>query len=617
MSSPARILVVDDEPLICHIIAEILDGFEVITVGSMAHAREVIASTVLDAALLDKNLPDGSGLTIAAELRKVDPRVATLLITGYPSMESALEALQIGIDDYITKPFNAAELELKVRNAVDKTRLRRDGDRLRDEVRQSEELYRELIAASPDPVLFIDAATQRVLVANAAASRLYGYAQEELVGLATTSIIGEQGVIPEMQDGGALIRHDRTKTGGTVAVEVSTGFSRLGDKEVVIWIVRDVSRRLELEQENRRSQRMQTLGRLAGGVAHDLNNLLCVLECGVHSLAGVGAAITDAQQREAFTELLGELRYVCDAQGRLTRQLGILGAQSTTPGSEIVAVGDVLTDLKKILARTLDQSVAMVMTASAGLPPVRIDRGELEQIVVNLAVNARDAMPQGGALLINAARREDGARAFVELRVQDTGGGIPEDVMPHIFEAYFTTKQPGKGTGLGLATVARVVEKAGGTIHAESVIGRGTTFVITLPEAKGERVGVERRARVTARGHGERILVVDDDEALRRSATRVLASAGYAVLHASHASDALDVLGRKEAAAVDLVLTDVVMPDLSGTKLAEHIATMKTPPKVVFMSGYQHWQTADGRTLAKPFDTDALLAFVAGQLKSA
>jgi two-component system, cell cycle sensor histidine kinase and response regulator CckA len=363
--------------------------------------------------------------------------------------------------------------------------------------------------------------------------------------------------------------------------------------------------RRRLESELRQSQKMESVGRLAGGIAHDFNNLLMAIG-GYTNLA-----ISRLEGGEnGVAEDLSEIQRAADRAASLTRQLLAYSRKQLLQPVEL-DLNAVLRELEPMLTRLIGEHVEVVTALDAGRPHVEFDRGQLEQIVVNLAINARDAMPGGGTLRIRTAEHADG----VDLVVTDDGCGIAPELHERIFEPFFTTKEPGKGTGLGLSTVDGIVSQSGGAIFVESVPGGGASFRVQLPRATNGHVVLASEG--STNGGSGTILLVEDEELVRRPVTEMLRRAGYEVLSAAEPQEALD-LARAFPGSIDLLLTDVVMPSMSGRELAGRLLAERPATRLVYMSGYTDDAIADQGVLAsgtiflqKPFTHEQLSEKVA------
>jgi CheY-like chemotaxis protein len=362
---------------------------------------------------------------------------------------------------------------------------------------------------------------------------------------------------------------------------------------------------------------MEAVGRLAGGVAHDFNNLMTVVN-------GYGdILLNNLRPDDPHREMVAEMRKAGERAAALTRQLLAFGRKQVL-APRVLDLDEVVSEMGKLLLRTIGEDIELVLDLQPGLAPVHADPGQMEQVILNLAVNARDAMPQGGRLVIRTAnvrldedyiRSHPGVSAgpYVLLELRDSGCGISPEAKSHIFEPFFTTKGVGKGTGLGLAVVHGVVSQSGGHIDVDSEPGRGTSFQIYLPSAELGRQPVPSVAevKVTPRG-SETVLLVEDEEAVREVNRRILVRGGYAVLEARDGNEALRVAARHRG-PIHLLVTDVVMPGMGGRQLAEQLSALRPEMKVLFVSGYPddavvEYGIREGEVhfLHKPFSPSAL-----------
>lgn len=386
----------------------------------------------------------------------------------------------------------------------------------------------------------------------------------------------------------------------------------------LLGTITDVTESRRLEEQFRHAQKMEAVGRLAGGIAHDFNNLLTA----VLGFAEIARGRLDPSH--PAVPALGEIRKAAERAADLTRQLLTFSRRQVLRPTA-VDLNTVVEGVRPILHRLLGERIELRLDLAPSLSPVVADAGQLEQVLIHLAMNARDAMPEGGVLAV-ATRSIPGPPVSSVLEVRDTGVGIPPEVVPHIFEPFFTTKRSGEGTGLGLATVFGIVQQSGGTIAVESERGRGATFRIDLPAAEIEdgtparRRPVEARAPRPASDGRATILLAEDDDAVREIVEGVLRRAGYRVLGSADPETVLEI-GSHRAERVDLLVTDVVMPRMEGTVLAKRLRGVRPGLKVLFVSGYPGDPVALGLDapsetdfLAKPFQPDQLVAAVGGLL---
>ncbi|HVT77401.1 MAG TPA: response regulator, partial [Acidimicrobiales bacterium] len=425
--------------------------------------------------------------------------------------------------------------------------------------------------------------------------------------------------------------------------EISLSAIETEDGSLVSAAVRDVTDRVkaQLEQERLRAEaererlqvrlnqaeRLESLGQLAGGVAHDFNNLLAVIlnyTSFVRELVDEAAARDDAQWGGASRDL-AQVAQAATRGAQLTRQLLTFGRRDVVQ-PEVLDLNAIVSDVRELLQRSIGEQIELRATLDASLWRIVADRGQLEQVLLNLAVNARDAMPDGGVLTIDTenlsvddgyASMHAGVRLghYVRLRVSDTGTGMSPDVLDRVFEPFFTTKAPGEGTGLGLATVYGIVSQAGGVARFYSEAGLGTTFTALFPatDETASEAPTHAAAPVSRATHVGTVLIVEDEPAMLEVTRRMLTRRGYEVLTAASGADAIRVATEHEG-AIDLLLTDVVMPKMLGAEVAERIRVIQPDISVVFMSGYAQPVLTDRGTLGegvilleKPFTEAALL----------
>jgi PAS domain S-box-containing protein len=468
----------------------------------------------------------------------------------------------------------------------------------------------------------------RFLYASPSFQHLLGYAPATLSGAAIFDFIHPEdlGIVREQwaQIGlhGAMQATLRYRHAGGLWrwIELSAAAIARQDGPAVVIVGRDITERRHLETQLFDAQKLESIGRLAGGIAHDFNNLLTAIN-GYASLV-LDMLPADHQARPD----LDELQKVAWRAGSLTRQL-LAFARKQVIEPRVLNLNNLIREVDKLLRRLIGEDIELVMRPTSDRSQVRADTGQIEQLLVNLAVNARDAMPRGGTLTIETANvvldavneySHAGVSAgpYVVLTMSDTGAGMDAETLQHVFEPFFTTKRPGKGTGLGLATCYGIVKQHGGHITIDSEPGGGTTVKIYLPRVEHAVAGLDRYSSVEAKPlpQGvETVLLVEDESAVRTLAARVLRAHGYTVLEAADGNEALRV-AQKYAGLIDLVLTDVVMPQMSGQALVEHLRVVRPDIKVLFMSGYaedmivHHGKLDPGISLLqKPFSPAALV----------
>ncbi len=510
--------------------------------------------------------------------------------------------------------------------------------RLHQALRASELNYQLLFKSHPEPLWVYDLETLAFLEVNDAAIERYGYSREEFLAM-TIKEIRPPEEVPTLMESlpmpEGLYRSSpgfwihRAKDGTLIEVEVTSHNVTFGDRQARFVMAQDVTARRRLDQQVGQSQRLESLGQLAGGVAHDFNNLLgVILNFALFVKEKVGAA-ADGPEGERWQPVLKDVQRIeraAESAARLTHQL-LAFARREVVQPRSLDINAVIRELEPLLRRTLGEHIEFVTSLGSGLRPVLIDPGHLEQVLTNLAVNARDAMRVGGTLTIDTENVDvDVAYAvgraglkpgrYVRLRVSDTGTGMDKETLQRAFEPFFTTKPKGEGTGLGLATVYGIVTQAGGYISLYSELGLGTRIAVLLPATDQAPQSSESLVSKQSEMAGETVLVVEDAEDLREVVGRILTDAGYRVIVAASGPDAVKA-AQAHADHIDLLLTDVVMPHMLGPELAEQIAAMRPGLRVLFMSGYAEPMLGSSGTLEpgvmlieKPFTAPVLLARV-------
>ena len=488
--------------------------------------------------------------------------------------------------------------------------------------RQLEERYRTLIQNAPNGVTLI-ALDGRFLSANPALVQMLGYgSEEEIVGLNAWERYAQPdqrtSIAAKIRETGAVHREtvQLTREDGKVIIAQFSGrivTDPENGERYVEAVLEDVTEQRRLEQQIQQSQRMEAVGRLAGGVAHDFNNLLTVILGEVE--------LIELERQPLNRSTLHEIKNAAERAVGLTRQLLAFSRRQVIEPSSF-RLSDPVTDITKMLDRLIGENITIVKKFAADTGVVRADRGQIEQVLTNLAVNARDAMPLGGTLCFetsNVTLDPEFAPAgddvppgdYVLLSVSDTGTGMTDEVKARVFEPFFTTKEPGKGTGLGLATCYGIVKQNGGHIAVYSELGLGTTFRIYLPMVADESTRDSARPRGDLPRGDEVILLVEDEDSVRKITSRILAGLGYQVLQARDGNEALEIAGNSNG--IDLLLTDVVMPRMGGRELAETALAMKPGLKVLFSTGYtddmvlHHKLIERGvKLILKPFTRESL-----------
>ncbi len=583
-----RLLLVEDNPADAELAVERLSGvpdyrFELTCVTRLRDAIKVLRDQHVDAVLLDLTLPDSTGLDSLRKLREVRDDVAIVVLSGGVTEELRRVALREGAQDFIGKNEPPAVLLARIMPSA----LERH--RAIEHHRQIE----KLVAANPDAVIVTDT-DGIVQFVNLAAIRLFHRHREDFVGAPLGYPLDEEGVSE------IALKHD----GETRWAEMRASACEWGRQPAYMVTARDITEQKLMSEQLRQAQKMEAVGLLAGGIAHDFNNLLLVVLFYAEFLRD---RLDETDPRR--TDVVEILRAVDRAQALTGQLLAFSRRQPIKP--RVVDLSEIVIGIRKLLQRTFPASCEIVAITPEGIAPVLVDAGQVEQLLMNLAVNARDAMPSGGRFTIelenvalDRATQSLSAGQYVAMRCTDTGEGIAPDLVKRIFEPFFTTKEPGKGTGLGLATCYGIARQAGGDIMVESQIGSGTTFTVLFPRCAAVPAETPATRRPAERLDGtETILVVEDNPAVLQSTSRILKQHGYSVITASNGEQALRVIEQKRR-SVDLVLTDVVMPQMTGIELVERLDILHPELNVLFTSGYS--DAALGRDSMIDFDRPIL-----------
>jgi len=622
------LLIVDDNPVDREAIERLLGGgYQFLAAGSGDEGIALCRRERPQCVLLDYRLPDYDGVHLLPHF--LAQHVGVIVITGVGDESVAIASLKNGAHDYLSKnELTRENLERAVRNATARARLTHEV-----------ELQHRLVNEMPLGVAVFewedqsDVGSLRLTWRNGAASRsstvgdgAIGKTIREVrpqiletalpQRIADTILTATSQTLPDLTVGMAIYAIKTVPLGGALAAVLF---------EDVTAERNAVQERLKMEAQMRAAQRLEAVGRLAGGVAHDFNNVLSIVQ-------SYGQFVRQRVAGDA--EATEDVDVILDASKRaakLTSQLLAFG-RGQVQSLRVMNLNDIVVDMQRLLQRLIGEDVDLVVHLSPNLPPVEVDPTHMEQVLVNLAVNARDAMPNGGKLTIETASvvlsKGSGAErgvsvtagSYVTLVVSDTGHGMDAETQQQIFEPFFTTRLGEGGTGLGLSTVFGIVKQSGGFVWVDSTPGQGASFKVHLPSVAQPVTApvAPKPARASLKGT-ETVLVVEDEEMVRKAVCRLLRDSGYTVLEAARSEDARRI-ARAHPGVIDLVLTDIVMPDISGLELATEIGGEHPEAHVVYMSGYtghamvSRAQMGEGATFVqKPFSTEELL----GKLRQA
>jgi two-component system, cell cycle sensor histidine kinase and response regulator CckA len=633
---PARVLIVDDERLNRQLLEVMLapEGFVLQTATSGEETLILVEQQRPDLILLDVMMPGMDGYEVTRRIKDnpATKSIPIIMITAMNDRKAMLLGLTAGAEDFLSKPVDRAELKMRVRNLL---RLKAFGDRhdkysklLEGEAGaraadlvESEARFRQLAETIDEVFFLVNPSLTEMLYVSPAYENIFGHSCASLYAdpLSWTYPIppGErERVLREMMPYGTLVPFDLeyaiVRPDGAGRVVRARGFPIANEAREVYrfaGIAEDVTERRRLDAQLRQANKMDAVGQLASGIAHDFNNLLSVI------LSYSDLLSADLNESDPMRADLKEIEGAGLRAVALTRKLLAFSRQQVLQ-PHVVNLSEIVQGLENMLRRLIGEDVELIVSNGTRIGRIVVDSGQIEQVIVNLAVNARDAMPKGGKLTIETAEvfldeadalEHGGVKPgpHVMLAVTDSGMGMDKATQVRMFEPFFTTKEVGKGTGLGLATVFGIVRQSEGTISVCSELGMGTTFRLYFPAARAEltaRASVIPPANDSLRG-SEKILVVEDDERVRSLACTILRKYGYHALEAQSGGDAF-LLCEQHTAPIDLLLTDMVMPRMSGRELAKRLLIVRPQMRVLYMSGYTNDAALRHNTL------DSTIAFL-------
>jgi len=571
-----------------------------------------------DLILVDYSLPSFDCPAALEVYRQLHLEIPLIVVSGTIGEEVAVECMKSGATDYVLKD-NLSRLSPVVKRALDEIKIYRKSRQAEEALRVSEEKYRSLtddVLDNSAVAIFILDFDFRVVWVNRALEDYFGLKRDEIIGKDKRQLIRERIKDIFEDPDGFVNKVFSTYDDNTYIERFECHVIANGEREER-WLEHrsqpiqsglytggriehyyDISNQKQVEKKMKemqaqliQSQKMEAVGTLAGGVAHDFNNLLTVI------IGNAELALMDVIKDESLRKEIEEIKKAGERAASLTRQL-LAFSRKQIVQPKILDINKLLTDIEKMLGRLIGDNIELLTILDPALWRVEIDPGQIDQIIINMVVNARDAMPKGGKLTIETANvelddsyfRDRGVESthgpYVMLVVSDTGSGMDKKTLEHIFEPFFTTKEVGKGTGLGMSTVYGIIKQNNGFIWVYSEPGQGSTFKVYLPKIKGaaEPEGKEQSPVDDPIGSGT-VLIVEDDNGLRKLAQEVLQNYGYRLLVAENGEDALRV-SKEHNGPIHLLLTDVIMPKMGGKKLAERLQPLYPQMKVIYMSGY-------------------------------
>jgi PAS domain S-box-containing protein len=584
---------------------------EIHSVGTLRDFREFVKTRQPDLALIDLNLPDG----LATEVLTHPPEDAPfpiLVMTAFGNQQIVVEVMKAGALDYVVKSSVAfTEMPHSVEHALREWELLQKHKRAEEELSNSEIRMRAITDSAHDAVIMMD---PKGLISywNPASETILGYSKEEAIGKNLHNLLvpehylkAHREALPEFLRTGrgnaigkTVEMEAKRKDGREIAVALSLSAVSLNGEWHAVGILRDITdqrraekEKSELELQLRESQKMDAVGQLAGGISHDFNNLLTIITGYSQVL------LMSPDLKENLRPQIKEILQSGERAAALTRQL-LLFSRRQSVESRIIDLDAIISGMEKMLRRLIREDIIVNRKIEPSPWQIKADPGSIEQVIMNLVINASDAMPSGGALAVETENVKIGETnrlgthsdinpgSYVMLSISDTGCGMDDKVRERIFEPFFTTKEVGKGTGLGLATVYGIVKQINGYIDVQSELGKGTTFRIYFPRTADEGVGNEKQndAAIMPKG-SETILLTEDEEKLRKMLQSFLHSIGYAVIPACNGKEALEIIEKRKG-QIHLLLTDIVMPGMNGFELAKQAKDLFPEIKLLFMSGY-------------------------------
>jgi PAS domain S-box-containing protein len=559
-----------------------------------------------DLILADHSLPTFDGVAALGIAQEHYPDIPFIILSGTLGEELAIETLKRGATDYVLK-HRLSRLGSSVRRALSEASERAARKQAQADLQESMHFIQQITDATPSLIYMLDVNQRRFVYGNRATTTIMGYEMSEIEQMGDAYLLEHLHVDDLARLSERLARYNDVQDGEIVETAFrikhrdgewrwlysrETIFSRQPDgaPRLILGLAQDVTDHKRLEEQLMQAQKMEAVGRLAGGVAHDFNNLLTAI-IGYSQITLFKLATDDPLRRE-----IEEIIKAGERAAALTSQL-LAFSRKQVLNPQVLNLNQMIENMSKMVRRVIGEDIELETMLGSPLGQVKVDPGQIDQVLLNLVINARDAMPEGGKITIettNVYLDEEYARthvavqtgAYVMLAISDTGVGMDAFTRARIFEPFFTTKSVDKGTGLGLSTVYGIVTQTGGHIWVYSEVNQGTVFKIYLPRvdevaiAEGE---VEERSDL--QGH-ETVLVVEDEMQVSRLIVKVLKEHGYKVLEASRAEDALNLVAAQRNENIDLLLTDVIMPGMSGKTLATQFRVIRPNTKILFISGY-------------------------------
>jgi PAS domain S-box-containing protein len=629
-----RFLVIDDSPadreLIVRKLRREFTDATFLEVSRPPELEAAIDEGKFDFVLTDYQLNWIDGLKIFNRLHEKYPDIPVVMFTGTGNEEVAVEGLRAGLSNYVLKQ-NLDHLPFAIHDSMEKARLRKQYDDAIQQLRASEERYRELFEEGLTGV-FAFTVDGTLLTCNPAFAHIFGFASvEEAMKVSLQELYGDLHYHAQFM---ALLRQQKRLAYHSmemkrrdslpiyVVANVVGTFDEHGNLLEAKGYLFDHTEQQKLAGQLQQAQKLESVGLLVSGIAHDFNNMLGGI------LGYSSRSLSQITRSHPLYNNLHHIQDIATRAARMTQQLLAFSRRQVLEPTDL-NLNDVVANLLSFIGKILVDHIEIVFHPASSLRTVHVDYSQIEQVLMNLCINARDAMPDGGTLTIRTcnvgqeeAYRKSGGQlssdSYVQISVQDTGVGMSAEVQSHLFEPFFTTKEVGKGTGLGLSMVHGIVGQHNGYINVISMVGKGTTFEIYLPsvDSKPSLLTVRDNVALPVQGGNETLLVVEDDPDLRYLMEEALSDYGYTVLTASDGSEGLQIF-EKYRQSIALVVSDLITPKMRGKELYDRIHHISPATKFLFVSGYQANQISQNFVLdrafaflQKPFDLDDLASKV-------
>ena len=617
-----RVLVVDDEQLILKIISDILtkEGYEVVVANNCEKAAEYLRTSRIDVVLSDIKMPVKSGIDLLEEIKKKDPNIPVILMTGFASLETAVEAVQNGAFDYLIKPLDYGKLRSVIEHAADRYELHKENTRLLSDLKELntnlelkvQERNRQLENTLNSTIESIITTDRDLIVetANPKTSEIFGRtcAGEKLSSLFQG--INFDTIVPKiLSDPSYSTKHEVRHDSKFLEVTLSPLID-FETKEIfgVIAATEDITEKKKLEAQLIHSAKMSGVGQLAAGVAHEFNNIL----------SGIIGYTSLALTRQDLESARKDLKVIEKASDRAVEIVNKLLSFSRQKGEkfQVAQIESIIDDALGLVEHTFETEGIRILRSYEKVPAIRMNLGEIQQVFLNLAINSKHAMPLGGAIAISTKFTGN----FVRIDFSDTGAGIPPENLSRIFEPFFTTKQSEgskSGTGLGLSVIYAIIERHGGRIEVSSELNKGTTFTIHLPNiqtvskaAEAEPAEKFQSAKVIELRRKGNVLIIDDEEFIRDIVSECLSSTGHNVMTAESGEQAIELIKKNH---FDITFLDFSIPHKNGLELLREIKMIDPNSTVVIISSRPGEQLPDELTdegayniIKKPFSVDQI-----------